>query len=100
MGGSEMTIKINVEVEAPLTGEDLGLLTGISVALLAIANRPLAEQRFPETFSAEEPQPCGAVEVNTGFSCVNEVGHRGRHRYRDVIGDVVAAATGDSRAIN
>ena len=65
---------------------------------LAIANREMAEARFPETFVPEEeetlppemPQgetfeagqarPCGFVDGNT--FCVSPVGHRGRHKMR------------------
>ena len=100
-----MTIKLSIEIESPLTPDDHDLLTGISVLTLAIANRPMAENRFPETFppdDEEESQPeddaasppriCGDQEYTvrrgsqvaetTGGICVSPVGHRGRHRYR------------------
>jgi hypothetical protein len=62
---------------------------------------PLAQQRFPEAFPEEdEPQRCEAIEITTGFRCVSEVGHTGRHRYRDVMGDFMADATRDPTPIN
>jgi hypothetical protein len=48
----------------------------------------------------EEPSSCGAVELTTGFTCISEVGHTGRHRYREAMGAAVAAATGDPKMIN
>jgi hypothetical protein len=98
-----MTIKVSVEIETPLMREDLGILTAISVMLLAVGDRPLAEQRFPDVYPKDEdqgPQPCGAVEVKTGFRCVSEVGHAGRHRYRDAMGDAMVDSTGDPTAVN
>jgi len=69
--------------------------------VLAMANMPLAQQRFPEAFPEEdEPQRCEAIEITTGFRCVSEVGHTGRHRYRDVMGDFMADATRDPTPIN
>lgn len=59
--------------------------------VLAIANRELAAQGFPEAFApdeekADEPlevQPCGAVNAaNESEVCVGNGGHRGRHRFR------------------
>ena len=101
MGDKAMSIKLQIDVESPLTAEDHGLLTGISIMVLAMSNMPLAKQRFPEAFSEEdEPQRCGAIEITTGFRCVDEVGHTGRHRYRDAMGEAMADATGDPRAVN
>ena len=94
-----MSIKLQIEIEAPLTPEDNALLTGMSLMIMAIADRPLAEERFPEAFP-RDPPPCGAVEPTTGFTCAGEVGHKGRHRYRDLIGDIVTAASGDRQGIN
>jgi len=101
MGDKAMSIKLQIDIQSPLTAEDHGLLTGISVMVLAIANMPLAQQRFPEAFPEEdEPQRCGAIEITTGFRCVDEVGHKGRHRFRDAFGDAVATETGDPTAVN
>ena len=88
-----MGIQLNLTVTSPLTSEDRDLLSGITVMLLAISNRNLAQEAFPEVFQpAEEeqagvgtaaigPQPCGLV-AEDGAVCVSKVGHRGRHRYR------------------
>ncbi len=58
--------------------------------LLAVANRNLAQQGFPEVFGplpdeqagvgtdAIDPQPCRLV-AEDGTVCVSKVGHRGRH---------------------
>ncbi len=51
-----MGIKLDVSVETPLSDDDRDILAGISVMVLAIANRQnLADQR------QEEPEPCGSV---------------------------------------
>ena len=97
-----MGIKLQIDVESPLTAEDHSLLTGISVMVLAMANAPLAQQRFPEAFPEEDEEPrlCGAVEITTGFRCVDKVGHQGGHRFRDAMGDFMADATRDPTPIN
>ena len=92
-----MGIRLSIEITSPLTPDDRDLLSGIAVMTLAIANREMAENRFPDTFPpdeevepVEEPQPCGSVEYitkpsgdhATGKYCVSPVGHRGRHRFR------------------
>ena len=92
-----MGISLKIEITSPLTPDDRDLLSGIAVMTLAIANREMAENRFPDTFPpdeevepVEEPQPCGSVEYitkpsgdhATGKYCVSPVGHRGRHRFR------------------
>ncbi len=105
-----MPIKLNIEIVTPMTADDRDLLTGISVMVLAIANREMAENRFPDTFQPDEeetpptPQaeeyvagqakPCGDLEYTvrpgsqvaeaTGNLCVSPVGHRGRHKYRSL----------------
>jgi hypothetical protein len=101
-----MTVKLAIEITSPLTPDDHDLLTGISVLTLAIANREMAENRFPDTFppddeeetppaedlAAGQVRPCGDLEYSvprgsqvaepTGGVCVSPDGHRGRHRYR------------------
>jgi hypothetical protein len=58
-----MGIKLDISVETPLSDDDRDILAGISVMVLAIANRQnLADQPF----------------------CVNEPGHAGRHKYRRI----------------
>lgn len=96
-----MTIKLNIEIESPLTADDRDLLSGIAVMTLAIANRELAKQGFPETFPDDEeetaeaePEPCGALEISpetmeaTGSACTSPVGHKGRHRFRPHITNI------------
>ena len=86
----EMGIELNIRITSPLSPDDRYLLSGIAVMTLAIANRELASQGFPETFPPDEttdpdisvPQPCGVVVVADGTVCIQTVGHRGRHRFR------------------
>jgi hypothetical protein len=93
-GGHVMGIKLSFEIVSPLEPADRELLTGVSIMTLAIANHELAKQKFPEAFSDDEesapspeegpePLPCGATNKRDE-SCVSEVGHRGRHRFRSV----------------
>lgn len=108
-----MGIKLSIEITSPLDPADRDLLSGIAVMTLAIANRELAQQGFPDTFPPEdnpdqpEPpkdeeyeagqaQPCGHLEMTmsdqshvmeaTGGVCISPVGHRGRHKYRTLSG--------------
>lgn len=98
-----MTVKLAIEILSPLTPDDRDLLAGIAVMTLAIANREMAENRFPDTFTPDEEeteetqeQPCGDLEYTvrpgsevaeaTGSICISPVGHRGRHKYRDLRG--------------
>ena len=87
-----MSISLKIEITSPLSPADHDLLSGIAILTLAIANREMAEARFPETFPPDEdegpvaadvtvPQPCGAT-AEDGVVCVGEDGHRGRHRFR------------------
>jgi hypothetical protein len=101
-----MTIKLNIEIESPLTPDDRDLLSGIAVMTLAIANRELAQQGFPDTFPPDEPQeeaepqPCGSMEFDqesanaTGRACASPVGHPGRHKYRPVITNIGSVPEG------
>lgn len=50
------------------------------------------QQPEPEGAAAPVEGKCNALETNTGYRCVSDVGHKGRHRFRDVIG---AAVNGD-----
>jgi hypothetical protein len=93
-----MGIKLNIEIQSPLSPDDRDLLSGIAVMTLAIANRELAQQGFPDTFKdendtrlPEEPKaeeyvagqarPCGDTNEEGGI-CISPVGHKGRHKYR------------------
>jgi hypothetical protein len=51
-----MGISLSIEIASPLTPDDRDLLSGIAVMTLAIANRELAQQGFPETFPADDEQ--------------------------------------------
>jgi hypothetical protein len=55
-------IKLNVEVETPLSDDDRDLLAGISVMVLAIGNRRnLADQpHAQDDDELGEPTPCGS----------------------------------------
>lgn len=81
-------IKLNLEVETPMSDDDRDILAGISVMMLAVANRQnLAQQQMemePEEGPEEEPEACGAVEAGSGgaSTCTKEAGHSGRHKYR------------------
>ena len=72
----------------PLSDDDRDILAGISVMVLAIANRQnLAEQpHMQDDDEAEgmEPLYCGAVAPDAGGSCVREPRHSGKHKYRSL----------------
>jgi hypothetical protein len=79
-----MGIKLDISVETPLSDDDRDILAGISVMVLAIANRQnLVDQ--PHMQDEEEPLPC-ADQCDDGQVCVREEGHSGRHMYRPVNG--------------
>ena len=83
-----MGIKLDVSVETPLSDDDRDILAGISVMVLAIANRQnLADQPHMQEEEEGEPLPCGAQHQDdpTRF-CVREPGHSGRHKYRPLNG--------------
>ncbi len=65
-----MGIKLNVEVETPLSDDDRDILAGISVMTLATANRQdLADQSHMQQEEGEmDPPPCGA-QRDDGHSC-------------------------------
>ena len=90
-----MGVTLSIQITSPLEPEDRELLTGLSIMTLAIANHELAKERFPETFSEDEgmpePQPCSMHDPDDpARSCVSEVAHKGRHRYRPVARDGLA----------
>ena len=78
-----MGIKLAVSVETPLTDDDRDILAGISVMVLAIANRQdLADQPHMQDEEEGEPLPCGATDSRDARRfCQREDGHPGRHRY-------------------
>jgi hypothetical protein len=72
---------------------------GVAIMTMAIANHELAKEHFlgifpsPEEMAEEarrqaaEPTPCLAQGkgLDVGKSCVSEVGHKGRHRFRFIL---------------
>jgi hypothetical protein len=84
-----MGIKLDISVETPLSDDDRDILAGISVMVLAIANRQnLAEQAqaaldLEDATEGMEPMPCGSQSKDDPtLYCVKEVAHVGRHKYR------------------
>jgi hypothetical protein len=89
---------------SPLEPDGRERLTGLSIMVMAIANHELAkehprhlsepeeiaeEQRREAARAAASKRPCPAwpqgVGTDAGKSCVSEVGHRGRHRFRFIL---------------
>ena len=82
-----MGIKLDVSVETPLSDDDRDILAGISVMVLAIANRQnLADQDIdlPRDDDGPEQPYCGHVAPDASGSCVREPRHSGRHKYRSL----------------
>ena len=81
-----MGIKLDISAETPLSDDDRDILAGISVMVLAIANRQnLADQDVP-------PRPCSEQHPDRpDLYCVAPVGHDGDHMY-DEIGDLDSLA--------
>jgi hypothetical protein len=79
-----MGIKLNIEVETPLSDDDRDILAGISVMTLAIANRQnLADQPHMQQEDEDDPLPCGSQsKIDPTLYCIKEVAHVGRHKYR------------------
>jgi hypothetical protein len=88
MGDHAMSIELDIKITSPLTADDKDLLSGVAVMVLAVADRELARQRFPETFlpdegTTQQAPPCGAGNPESASEvCVDVVGHCGRHRFR------------------
>jgi hypothetical protein len=74
-----MGIRLTLDIVTPLSDDDRDILAGISVMVLAIANRQdLDAQQMADD---DGPRPCGALDAK-GRICVSEVGYEGRHTYR------------------
>jgi hypothetical protein len=81
-----MSVKLKIEVEGPLGPGDKDILTGATMILISLA------QQFSPAEEPAEARPCADLEYTgvypdhqaTGRVCVNEVGHKGRHKYRDL----------------
>ena len=84
-----MGIKLDISVETPLSDDDRDILAGISVMVLAIANRQnlvdQAEASAQEDEDELEPRYCGALAPDASSSCIREHGHSGRHKYRTLV---------------
>ena len=89
-----MGIKIDISAETPLSDDDRDILAGLSVMILAIANRQnLADQDVP-------PRPCSLPNPdNPNLYCVAAVGHDGDHLY-DELGDLDGLTPPSSRGMN
>ena len=85
-----MGIKLDISVETPLSDDDRDILAGISVMVLAIANRQdLVDQPQDDETEDMEPAPCGSPSRDEPARyCIREVGHSGRHQYRPITGFV------------
>ena len=83
-----MGIKLDISMETPRSDDDRDILAGISVMVLAIANRQdLADQPHMQEPEEEEgePLPCGEQSADDPrLFCINEPGHAGRHEYRRI----------------
>jgi hypothetical protein len=91
-----MGVKLSIDISSPLEPDDRDMLTGLSIMVMAIANHELAKEHFPEVFpSAEEvaeetrrqmaeAMPCASADGD-GRYCVSEVGHKGRHKFRQIL---------------
>ena len=89
-----MGIRLDISVETPLSDDDRDILAGISVMVLAIANRQnLADQDVP-------PRPCGEQHPDGPERyCVAAVGHDGEHLY-DEVGDLDDLAPPPAKGMN
>jgi hypothetical protein len=75
-----MGIKIDISAETLLSDDDRDILAGLSVMILAIANRQnLAEQEI------DLPRPCREQHQDKpDLYCVAAVGHSGDHLYDEL----------------
>ena len=81
-----MGIKLDISLETPLSDDDRDILAGISVMVLAIANRQdLADQPHLQDEEEGEPLRCGDQRDDSQV-CDREEGHPGRHKYRPING--------------
>jgi hypothetical protein len=86
-----MGIRIDISAETPLSDDDRDILAGLSVMMLAIANRQnLMDQpqmREDDESEGMEPAPCGFQNPDDlDRYCIREPGHSGRHKYRHING--------------
>ena len=74
-----------------LSDDDRDILAGISVMVLAIANRQnlvgQTQVQDEDELEGVEPAPCGSPSKDEPARyCIREVGHSGRHKYRGING--------------
>ncbi len=83
-----MGIKLDISVETPLSDDDRDILAGISVMVLAIANRQNLAEQAQQTQDLEDAtegmEPPVCAELRDGDDCVREAGHSGRHKFRPI----------------
>jgi hypothetical protein len=95
-----VSVKLTIEITGPLDEEDRDLLSGVAVMTLAIANHEMAKAHFPGTFNdddgleptgkeeeakEEQPVPCAYLDPERpDMICVGNLGHRGRHKFRQI----------------
>lgn len=87
-----MSVKLTIEIAGPLGPEDKEILTGTTMVLLALTQHLTGEDEKAE----EQPQPCGEREYfadpsgpdYTGRTCISEVGHKGRHKFRPTVAEM------------
>ena len=84
-----MGIMIDISAETPLSDDDRDILAGISVMVLAIANRQNLADQSDMQGDEDEPLLCGATDPrDTRRFCQREDGHTGRHPYRRLNGSL------------
>ena len=90
-----MGIRLDISVVTPLSDDDRDILAGISVMVLAIANRQnLVDQEI------DLPRPCGEKHPERPERyCVAAVGHDGDHLY-DELGDLDGQAPPPTGRVN
>ncbi len=79
-----MGIKLSLDVETPLSDDDRDILAGISVMMLAVANRQNLAEQGEQALDPDgiERLFCGSVAPDASGSCVRVPGHSGRHKFR------------------
>ena len=81
-----MGIKLDISMETPLSDDDRDILAGLSVMVLAIANRQnLVDQAEQLAQEEEEQLYCGSIAPDSDGSCIKEFGHSGDHEYRSLL---------------
>ena len=83
-----MGIKLDISVGTPLSDDDRDILAGLSVMILAIANRQNLVDQAEASAQEEEDELaqriCGTVAPDASGSCVRERGPRSHTTERSV----------------